>query len=153
MLGKAISDVFNEILKINVGDIVYTTATGTLIFFIGGVDNVFIGLLSFMLFDYVTGWIKACKLGNLDSRVARYGITKKALILIVVAMSNIVDIIMHTTTMSVNCRFVIICFYIGNEGLSILENVALMGVSVPNKLKKVLEQYKNEEVKAEVKNE
>lgn len=153
MLNKVVSEVLSEITKINFGDIIYTTTTGTLIFFIGGVDNAFIGLLSFMLFDYVTGWIKAYKAGNLNSQVARYGITKKALILIVVAMSNIVDIIMHTTTMSVNCRFIIICFYIGNEGLSILENVALMGVSVPNKLKKVLEQYKNEEVKVEAKNE
>lgn len=143
---KIISDVTSELLKINIGEMIYTFITGMMIFAVGGVDDVFVGLLTFMIFDYATGVIKGAKQTGLNSQVARAGVVKKFMILVVVAMSTRLDIILGMDTRGINCRYVIICFYIGTEGLSILENIALMGVPVPNKLKKILEQAKERKI-------
>lgn len=148
MITKLVSDLTN----INIGDILYSLSIGAMIYLIGGKDDILTGLLLFMIFDYITGWIKAIKNKDLNSKKAVYGILKKFVILIIVAMSNRLDIIFHLTEKGLNCRFVVICFYIGSEGLSILENATLIGVPVPVKLKKILEQCKNEKQEKAIEN-
>ncbi|HCC34426.1 MAG TPA: hypothetical protein DEQ02_01840 [Ruminococcaceae bacterium] len=41
------------------------------------------------------------------------------------------------------CRTAVCYFYIANEGISILENAAKLGVPVPDKIKSVLAQIKD----------
>lgn len=40
------------------------------------------------------------------------------------------------------CRSLVVCFYIANEGLSILENTGEAGVPIPTALKDALEQIR-----------
>lgn len=140
MINKLITDLSN----INLGDILYSISIGTMVYLIGGTDDAIIGLFLFMLLDYITGIMKGIKNKNLNSKIASYGIIKKVAILIIVVMGNRLDCIFHLVDKTINCRFIVICFYLGNEGLSILENVTLMGVPVPAKLKKILEQCRDE---------
>ncbi len=139
-----LAEIIGDLTKLNLGDILYSSAIGVMIYLIGGADDAILGLLLFMLLDYLTGLMKGYKNKNLNSKVATYGIMKKMAILIIVVMSNRLDIIFHLGYKAINCRFIVICFYIGSEGLSILENATLIGVPVPVKLKKILEQCKEE---------
>lgn len=136
--------IITDLRTYNIGDFLYSAWIGCMIYLTGGKDEVITGLLLFMLFDYITGLFKGYRKKNLNSKIATYGILKKVVIMIIVAMSNRIDIIFHLTDKALNCRFVVVCFYLGSEGLSILENAVLIGVPVPSKLKKILEQCKNE---------
>ena len=133
-----LAEIIGDLTKLNLGDILYSSAIGVMIYLIGGADDAILGLLLFMLLDYLTGLMKGYKNKNLNSKVATYGIMKKMAILIIVVMSNRLDIIFHLGYKAINCRFIVICFYIGSEGLSILENATLIGVPVPVKLKRSL---------------
>ena len=73
MIAKLVSDLTN----INIGDILYSLSIGAMIYLIGGKDDILTGLLLFMIFDYITGWIKAIKNKDLNSKKAVYGILKK----------------------------------------------------------------------------
>lgn len=87
---------------------------------------------------YVTGIMRAVLDKSLSSRIGFKGIFKKALILIMVGIANIVDV--HVVGTGSALRGAVICFYLSNEGLSLLENAAYIGLPVPEKLKNVLEQ-------------
>ena len=105
-------------------------------------------LIAVMSIDYVTGLIcgamgtsKKTETGYLASHEAWKGLMKKALILLVVLLSNLLDIavskgagITFEAVMGATCLW-----FIASEGLSILENVASMGVPVPKILLKLLE--------------
>ena len=105
-------------------------------------------LIAVMSIDYVTGLIcgamgksKKTETGYLASHEAWKGLMKKALILLVVLLSNLLDIavsngagITFEAVMGATCLW-----FIASEGLSILENVASMDVPVPKILLKLLE--------------
>ena len=105
-------------------------------------------LIAVMSIDYVTGLIcgamgksKKTETGYLASHEAWKGLMKKALILLVVLLSNLLDIavsngagITFEAVMGATCLW-----FIASEGLSVLENVASMGVPVPKILLKLLE--------------
>lgn len=105
-------------------------------------------LIAIMSIDYVTGLIcgamgksKKTETGYLASHEAWKGLMKKALILLVVLLSNLLDIavsngagITFEAVMGATCLW-----FIASEGLSVLENVASMGVPVPQILLKLLE--------------
>lgn len=139
-----INRIITDLININLGDIIYSMSIGTMLYLVGGKDEAITGLLLFMLLDFITGLMKGIKNKNLNSKMASFGIMKKIAILIIVIMGNRMDLIFHLVDKSINCRFIVICFYLGSEGLSILENITLMGVPVPVKLKKILEQCKDE---------
>ena len=63
---------------------------------------------------------------------------KKAFILILVGVANVVDV--HVVGTGSALRGVVICFYLSNEGLSLLENAAYIGLPIPEKLKDILAQ-------------
>ena len=116
----------------------FTAIGGWLGFFLGGLDGMLIALIVFMVLDYVTGIMCAVLDKSLSSRVGFKGIFKKALILIMVGIANIVD--MHVVGTGSALRGAVICFYLSNEGLSLLENAAYVGLPVPEKLKDILAQ-------------
>lgn len=124
-------------------------------------------LLAVMTIDYVTGIIcgimgrsKKTETGGLSSSAAWIGLMKKMLIILVVLLAALLDKaiaagagIQFEAVMGATCLW-----FIASEGLSILENVASMGVPVPQILMKVLEIMRKkgdgpEETKPEEKHE
>ena len=111
---------------------------GWLGYFLGGVDGMMIALIVLMTLDYVTGVMCAIVDKKLSSAVGFKGICKKVLVLMLVGVANIVDV--HVVGAGSALRSAVICFYLSNEGVSMLENAGHLGLPVPAKLKAVLEQ-------------
>ena len=109
----------------------------------GGWDSFLKALVMFMAVDYITGMTVALvfhksqktKSGGASSQVGYKGIVKKVCMLLLVALAVRVDEISGTNYI----RNATIFFFLGNEGLSIIENLALMGIKYPDFLKKALE--------------
>ena len=118
---------------------------GFLGYFLGGMDGFLYALIAFVVIDYITGLMVAAIQKKVSSEVGFKGICKKMLIFILVGVANIVDkqIIGNGSAI----RTAVIFFYLSNEGISILENTALIGLPVPQKLKDVLAQLKGSEDK------
>lgn len=85
-------------------------------------------LLLLSVIDVLTGIIKAWKIGKLRSRTAWFGYVRKMLSFVVVIVANIIDQIMGLNGV---LTFGTVLFYIANEGLSIVENLAQIGVKIP----------------------
>lgn len=109
----------------------------------GGLDVIFVALLTFMALDFITGIICGIKKGELDSHRAYLGITKKKMmILIMVAVAVILDRLLNAPD---TARVLVIYYYIAMEGISILENAAKLDFPVPDKLRDILLQLKDKE--------
>ena len=112
---------------------------------LGGMDGLMIALIVFMALDYITGLMCAMIDKKLSSAVGFKGICKKVLILMLVGVANIMDV--HVIGTGSALRGAVVCFYLANEGLSLLENAAHIGLPVPERLKDVLAQLHNREDK------
>ena len=123
--------------------IAITAIGGWLGYFLGGMDGMLIALLVFMAIDYITGVMCAIADKTLSSQIGFKGICKKVLILMLVGIAHIVDTKVVGTGSAL--RGAVICFYLSNEGLSLLENAAHLGLPIPDKLKEVLSQQHNRE--------
>lgn len=88
-------------------------------------------LMVLMLIDIITGLSKAFKNKNLWSRKSMYGFGRKILIFCIIILANIIDQILNLNN---GLLMVTIFFYIANEGLSIVENCAEMGVLIPEEI-------------------
>ena len=121
------------------------TIGGWLGYFLGGMDGLMIALIVFMVLDYITGLMCAVIDKKLSSAVGFKGICKKVLILMLVGVANVVDI--HIVGTGSALRSAVICFYLSNEGLSLLENAAHIGLPIPEKMKDVLAQLHGRENK------
>ena len=75
---------------------------------------------------------------SLSSEVGFKGICRKVLIFLLVGIANVLDVQVIGTGSVL--RTAVIFFYISNEGVSLLENAAHLGLPVPEKIKTVLEQ-------------
>ena len=111
---------------------------GYLGYFVGGVDGLMTALLIFMVLDYITGLMCAIADKKLSSAVGFRGICKKVLILMLVGVAHIVDL--HVVGTGDALRSAVVCFYLSNESVSMLENAAHLGLPIPEKLKSVLAQ-------------
>ena len=109
--------------------------TTAFVYIIGGIDVALISLLIAIVIDYISGLIKAYVLKELSSKVGFKGILKKFGILLIVALSVIVDKIAGQTGA---IRTLVIYYFVANEGLSILENLAQSGLPIPKVIKKAL---------------
>ena len=122
------------------------SAFGTVFCYLFGCwDKLIEALLVAMVLDYASGVIAAYLNPNkkLNSQKGFAGILKKIMILVMVATAHFVD---YATGQEVMIRSVVILFFLGNEGLSILENSANAGLPVPNGLKESLEQFTKNKV-------
>ena len=115
-----------------------TAVGGWLGYFVGGVDGLMTALLVLMVMDYVTGVMCAVIDRELSSSVGFRGIFKKVLILMLVGVAHIVDL--HVVGTGEALRSAVICFYLSNEGVSVLENAGHLGLPIPEKLKAILAQ-------------
>ena len=110
-------------------------------FMYGEGTGLFWALIAFMALDYITGVIVAVIEKRLSSEVGFRGLAKKFLILVFVAVGHIADTyILGGTPAAMSA---VMLFYIANEGISIIENAAALGLPVPKKLTNIMEQIKN----------
>ena len=118
--------------------IAVTALGGWLGYFLGGLDGLLIALLVFVALDYVTGVMCAISDHKLSSAVGFRGICRKMVILMLVGIGHILDV--HVVGTGSALRTAVICFYLSNEGISLLENASHLGLPVPDRLKTILEQ-------------
>ncbi|QSX09683.1 phage holin family protein [Alkalibacter rhizosphaerae] len=102
----------------------------------GGWDALMNGLLVFISVDYLTGLMAAIVQKKLSSKTGFAGLLKKIVILMLVLIAAQVDRISGNG--EPYFRMATALFYIANEGISILENAALMGLPIPKVLRNIL---------------
>lgn len=130
---------------------VLAAALGAVISFFYGLPPVLVVLLVVMSLDFITGLIVACtgkspktEYGGLSSTAAFVGLLKKIVILIVVALAHLLDYAVQSTT---GIDFAAVSgatclWFVASEGISIVENAAIMGVPIPEQIKQLLEVMK-----------
>ena len=119
----------------NVSSVILTT----FIYLVGGFDIAIQSLLIVMVIDYLTGIASAIYNKELSSKVGFKGIIKKFSYLLVVALSVVIDNLLGQSGL---IRSLVIYFFVANDGLSIIENMAEMNIKLPQKLIDALEQIK-----------
>lgn len=112
----------------------------------GGWDGPVKALIFFMAADLVSGIAAACKEKQVDSQVMLWGGVGKVLILLLVAAGVVLDSLLGLA--EPYCRLAVIWFYIGREGLSILENYGRMGLPLPEFLGDLLRQVQKRSEKS-----
>ena len=122
----------------NTIQLIISAVGGWLGWFLGGCDGLLYALIAFVVIDYITGVFCAAADHKLSSEVGFKGICKKVLIFILVGVGNIIDVQIIGSGSVV--RTAVIFFYLSNEGISLLENSAHLGLPIPQKLKDILEQ-------------
>lgn len=110
-------------------------------FLFGGADGLLIALVIFMIIDYLTGLIYGIYSKTVSSKRGLLGFLKKFCIFLIVAVAHTLDL--YILNDSEILRNATIGFYIANDGISILENMAKLGIPLPQKLKDVLIQLKD----------
>ena len=121
--------------------VAFTAVGGWLGWFLGGCDGLLYALLAFVVIDYITGIMCAIVDRKLSSAVGFKGIFKKVLIFGLVGIGHILDT--YVIGNGSILRTAVIFFYLSNEGVSLIENAAHLGLPIPKKLKEVLEQLHN----------
>ena len=122
----------------NMIQLMFTAVGGWLGWFLGGCDGLLYALIAFVVIDYITGVMCAINDHSLSSEVGFRGICRKVLIFLLVGIANILDV--NVIGAGSVLRTAVIFFYISNEGVSLMENAAHLGLPVPEKIKVVLEQ-------------
>lgn len=126
-------------MKLTISNI-FSVILTTCIYLLGGVDVALKSLIIIMIIDYITGVISAFYNKKLNSKIGLKGILKKFCYLCVVALSVVID---RLTGQAGIVRTLVIYFFVANDGLSIIENLAEMNIKLPQKLIESLEQLKD----------
>lgn len=122
----------------NTIQLAFVAVGGWLGYFLGGCDGLLYALIAFVAIDYITGVMCAISDKTLSSEVGFKGICRKVLIFLLVGIGNIIDV--QVLGSPGVLRTAVIFFYLSNEGVSLIENAAHLGLPIPDKLKAVLEQ-------------
>lgn len=124
-------------MEIRAACVVAAAGAGELL---GGYDQFLHALVLFVVIDYITGVLRAAKRHKLSSQVGGWGIVKKLVLFFIVAVANELDHIIGTDHL---IRLATIAFLLSNEGISLLENIAALGVPIPPRLLRTLEEMKD----------
>ena len=109
----------------------------------GQLDGFMYALIVFVATDYITGVMAAAVEKRLSSEVGFKGICRKITIFLLVALANIIDVnIIKSGSVA---RTAVVFFYISNEGLSIVENAAILGLEIPDWFRQMLKRINEEE--------
>ena len=122
--------------------IIFAAAGSALSYFLGGFDGLLVALVIMVSLDYITGVMSAVINRTLSSATGFKGIFHKILIFLLVGVGHTLDL--HVLKTGDILRSAVIFYYIANEGISIVENAAEIGLPVPKKLKDALIQIKKE---------
>ena len=135
----------------NWASIVFGAAGGFLSGVLGGWDKWLAALVVFVCLDFATGIVKGIFQHRLASEICFKGIVKKVFIFVVVAIGVVLQSLVGD---NLPLRDIVVCFYLANEGISVLENIAEF-IPLPAKLKEVLLQIreKSEESRETKENE
>ena len=121
--------------------IITGVVSGVVAALFGSYDKVMCTLVILMVLDYIAGVIKAVYTKSLSSEIGFKGLLKKIAMLVIVALANTIQNLMGG---NVAVREIVIMFYIANEGISILENAAVILPQMPDKLKDILLQLRGD---------
>ena len=124
----------------NVNQLTFATIGGFIGWFWGGCDGLIYALITFVVIDYITGVMCAIVSKNLSSEIGFKGLFRKVLIFMLVGIANVVDV--QIIGVGSVLRTAVVFFYLSNEGISILENAAVLGLPIPQQLKTALRQLK-----------
>ena len=120
--------------------LIVTAIGGYIGYFLGGFDGLIYALVAFVVIDYITGLMVAVVEKKLSSSIGFRGIFKKVLIFALVGIGHTIDFYLVEKGSAV--RTAVIFFYLSNEGLSIMENAARVGLPIPEKLRVVFTELK-----------
>jgi toxin secretion/phage lysis holin len=127
---------------VNTLQLIFAALGGYIGWFLGGFDGFLYALIAFVVIDYITGVMVAVLEKKLSSDIGFKGIFRKVLIFMLVGIGHIIDCYIIEKGGAI--RTAVIFFYLSNEGLSILENAALVGLPIPEKLKGILLELKED---------
>ena len=133
-LPERVGDIMKHLIS-NILSVILTTT----VYLLGGFDIALQSLLIVIVIDYLTGIASAIYNKELSSKIGFKGIIKKFCYLLVVALSVVIDNLLGQSGL---IRSLVIYFFVANDGLSIIENMAEMNVKLPQKLIDSLEQIK-----------
>ncbi len=134
-------DVEMRIFLIMVQRVLFLVERGMVEVALGGWDGLLSALILFMVVEYLTQILVAILNKQKSSEIGFCGIAKKVSIFFLVAMGNVIDtLIIQNGSM---IRSIVLLFYLSHEGITILENVAILDLPIPQKLKDILEQLKD----------
>jgi len=108
---------------------------------LGGWDGLLSALILFMVVEYLTQILVAILNKKRSNEIGFCGIAKKVSIIFLVAVGNVIDVLVIQNGSII--RTAVIFFYLSNEGIIIIENVAILGLPIPQRLKDILEQLKD----------
>lgn len=123
-------------------DCLIATGASLFAFLYGDITPLFWAVLAFMILDYITGLVAAWINKEISSEIGFKGLAKKFLILVFIALAHILDVNVLGTYPVLQSA--IMMFFIANEGISIIENAAKLGLPIPGKLLDVLKQLKKQ---------
>lgn len=106
----------------------------------GGYDQLLHAMVIFVAIDYFTGIVRAAYEKKLNSQIGAWGIVRKVALFGVVAVANEIDLLLGLGHI---LRAATIAFFLSNEGISLLGNIAALGVPIPPRLLQTLEGIKD----------
>lgn len=112
----------------------------TLVYILGGFDVALKSLIIIVIIDYLTGVGSAYYNKKVSSKKGLKGIVKKFCYFLIVALAVVIDNLMGQSGV---IRTLVIYFFVANDGISIIENMAEMDVKLPKKLIESLEDLKH----------
>lgn len=112
----------------------------TIIYILGGWDVALISMVIVVVIDYITGLSSAFYNKRVSSKQGLKGIIKKFCYFLIVALAVVID---NLTGQSGVIRTLVIYFFVANDGISIIENMAEMDVKLPRKLIDALDDLKH----------
>ena len=121
--------------------VAFAAVGGFLGWFVGGMDGLLYALIAFTAADYITGILSAFIRKELSSEAGAKGIVKKMTIYIIVGIGNLADTYLLGGGSAL--RTALIFFYAANELVSLIENIANIGLPIPKVLRDALAQIRN----------
>ena len=119
-------------------------AVGAVIGFLyGEITGLFVAIIALMALDYVTGILCGIAAKALSSETGFKGLVKKLMVLVIIAVGHLIDTYIIGTGSALMTA--VILFFAANEGISILENAAKLGLPIPKKLRDILEQLRKDD--------
>ena len=129
-------------MKKNMYDTIIGVCGGIVTYLLGGWDIALITLAVFMVLDYITGMCASYITEEWNSETGSIGLVKKGTIILLIVLGVFLDRIV--TGDAWIFRNIIVMFYIGNEGLSVIENCGRIGLPIPKRLLNALEQLRTD---------
>lgn len=126
-------------MKNFISDVISVILT-TIVYILGGWDVALISMVIVVIIDYITGVASAFYNKKLSSKQGLKGIIKKFCYFLIVALAVVIDNLLGQSGI---IRTLVIYFFVANDGLSVIENMAEMDIKLPKKLIDALEELRH----------